>query len=470
LELIEIGETMSYYLVRIGAGSKYVEEAYKNDFIAVGWDEVPDLKKLGTLEAIKKALTRTSYGYSDSQIAAQSGQLYRFGMEMKNGDVVLSPKGKGEYLVGIVGDYYFEDNPQGTCDYKHRRKMEWQKEKIILKEDMSTNLAYAVGAILTIFSLDKYAKEFDALIAGEVFTPAEKPQRIRDMVLAGLLELDGEEFEHFIKHLLDILGFNATVTRYVKDKGIDVIGILNAEGLAEIKLQVQAKRYDRGSVGERAIRELKGSLSLDEHGCIITTSFFNEDAVEEASKAGHKTIKLIDGEDLAAIILKHYDEIDDGYKKRFGIKRKKDFNIEEQFEIAYEIPEDIKEMEAKEKILKPKWDTVVCAAKEDGFKRAFLGQKAWWAVRLSPKTLSFIKYIAIYQVAPISQITYYGKVSRIEPFESAGKYKLYLDGEPIKLAKPVVLGQNHHLKPQGPKYTSLEKILKAKTLDDIFNK
>ncbi|MFA6306782.1 MAG: restriction endonuclease [Patescibacteria group bacterium] len=458
---------MSYYLVRIGEGSKYVEEGYKNNFIAVGWNEVSDLTKLGNLDAIKKALTKTSYEYSDSQISAQSGQLHRFGLEMKSGDTILSPKGKGEYLVGVAGDYYFEENPIGTCQYKHRRKMVWQKT--VLKEDMSTNLAYALGATLTIFSLDRYAKELDALIAGEIYTPADKPQRIRDLILDGLYDLDGREFEEFIKHILEIIGFTAETTQYVGDSGIDVNGILDAEGLANVVLRIQVKRV-RGSISNQQILALRGTLKQEEHGCFITLSSFTSSATEEAQASGKVPIKLIDGEDLAAIILKHYDEVDDEYRGRFGIKRKKDFNIEEQFEPAIIVHEDIKEKELGDRDYKPKWDTLVCAAKEDGFRRAFLEQKAWWAVRLNPKTLSSIKYIAIYQVAPISQITYYGKVDRIEQFENTGKYKLYLEGNPVKLSHGIGLGKNRHLKPQGPKYTKLENILKAKTLDDLFVK
>jgi hypothetical protein len=145
---------------------------------------------------------------------------------------------------------------------------------------------------------------------------------------------------------------------------------------------------------------------------------------------------------------------------------KKDYNIEEQFEISGQAEElgetsidDVEKMDI---------DTLVCSAKEDGFNRAFMKKKAWWAVRLRAKMIPHIKYIAIYQVAPISKITYYGKVDHFEPYEDSGKYILYLEGKPIKLEQPVGLGNNPHLKPQGHKYTKLEKIKSAKTLDDIF--
>ncbi|MGD0596847.1 MAG: restriction endonuclease [Sedimentisphaerales bacterium] len=456
---------MPYYLVRIGEGSKYIEEGRSGKFIAIGWNEVPNLSKLGSLEEIKKALSKTSYQYTPAQIAIQSGQLFRFGLEMQNGDTVISPMGSGEYVVGIVGDYYFEDNPKGGCPYKHRRKVDWQNETIY-KEDMSTNLSYALGATLTVFSLEKYANELRSLLAGESYTPADKPQRIRDLILNGLLELGGKEFEEFVQHLLEIIGFTSETTQYVADKNIDVNGTLNAEGLADITLRIQVKRL-RSSISNKEILALRGALRQEEHGCYITLSTFTKSAIEEAQADGKIPIKLVDGEDLAGLVLRHYDDIDDKYKSLFGIRKRKDFNIEDQFEPILSEKDSIAELQ--ENIQKQvEWDTLVCSAKEDGFKSAFLEQRSWWAVRLNPRTIPFIKYIAIYQIAPVSKITYYGKVEKIEPYLNTGKYKLYLQGAPVKLERPVGLGNNPHLKPQGPKYTKLTVIKTAKTLDDVW--
>ena len=455
---------MSYYLIRIGEGSKYTDIGRKNGFVAIGWNEVPDLNTVKSLESLKKILI-DKYKYSDAQIGNQAGQINRFANEMSNGDTVISPLGKGEYLVGRLGEYYFESRSKDDCPYKHRRKVEWRKDTV-LKEDMSTNLSYAVGGTLTIFSLDKYADELNALISGKTYTPAEKPQRIRDVVLAGLMELDGKEFEEFIKHVLEIIGFSAETTQYVGDKGIDVNGILDAEGLADITLRVQVKRI-RSSIGNKEILALRGALSQGEHGCLITLSSFTSQAQEEAQASGKVPIKLIDGEDLSALILKHFDDIDDLYKRRFGIKRKKDFNIEDQFE-PVDSQDTTKADDTLKEIESPDWDTLVCSAKEDGFNYAFLDQKSWWAVAINQKKMPHIKYIAMYQVAPVSAITYYGEVDRIEPYEDTGKYKLYLKGDPIKLKKPVKLGEDIYQKPQGPKYAELSKILKAETLDDIW--
>ncbi|MCB9772259.1 MAG: restriction endonuclease [Candidatus Omnitrophica bacterium] len=466
---------MSFYLIRVGEGSKYIDEARKEGFVAIGWEEVDDLSKFKNVGQIKKALQETSYNYTPTQLAINAGQVYRFGLEIQPGDIILSPLGKGEYIAGEAGDYYFQKTSRVGCPYPHRRKVKWMN-KVLLKEDMSTSLGYSLGGLLTVFSLDKYSDEINALIQGDKYTPAEKPQRVRDVILEGLLEMDGREFEQFIRHVLEVVGFSSETTQYVSDKGIDVNGVLDAEGLADITLRVQVKRV-RSSIGNKDILALRGALGQGEHGCFITTSGFTSQAIEEAEAKGKLHIKLIDGNDLSTLILRHFDELSDEYKSRFNIRRKKDFNIEEQFEIPGAgdriLDLDLASLPSgKKKIAKPDWDTLVCAAKEDGFKIAFLEQKAWWAVRLNPNTIPFIKYLAMYQVAPVSQITYYGEVDRIEPYEGKewgeNKYKLYLKGDPIKLKTPVGLGARPHLKPQGPKYASLDKILKARSLDDVW--
>jgi hypothetical protein len=60
-------------------------------------------------------------------------------------------------------------------------------------------------------------------------------------------------------------------------------------------------------------------------------------------------------------------------------------------------------------------DTVVVPAREEGFKQVFLGENRWYEIRLHGTMRPQIKYIAAYQVAPISAITHIAPVQSIEP-------------------------------------------------------
>ncbi len=61
-------------------------------------------------------------------------------------------------------------------------------------------------------------------------------------------------------------------------------------------------------------------------------------------------------------------------------------------------------------------DTVVIPAREEGFQKVFLNEDRWFAIRIHSNMQPKVKYIAVYQVAPQSAITYVAPVSSIEPW------------------------------------------------------
>ena len=135
---------------------------------------------------------------------------------------------------------------------------------------------------------------------------------------------------------------------------------------------------------------------------------------------------------------------------------------------AYHFNELLKELdEAKSTKVKEvrDIDTMVAPARAEGHKEAFLKEKAWWAVRMSSSVIPRLKYLAMYEVKPVSAIRWVGKIQTIKPYEDTGKYKIYLS-EIFKI-KPIKMGDSK-LAPQSPRYTKFELLEKAKTLVDIF--
>jgi len=110
-------------------------------------------------------------------------------------------------------------------------------------------------------------------------------------------------------------------------------------------------------------------------------------------------------------------------------------------------------------------DTIVCPAKEDGFKATFLGEKQWYSIRISSSVIPRLKYLAIYEVSPVSAIRWAGKVLKVELFENGPKYRVYLSEifkvGPIEKDSPKFV-------PQGSRYTKFDLLSKAKKLSDIF--
>lgn len=112
-------------------------------------------------------------------------------------------------------------------------------------------------------------------------------------------------------------------------------------------------------------------------------------------------------------------------------------------------------------------DTIVVPANEDGFIEVFLNHDCWYAIRISGGKLNDIKYIAAYQTAPISAITYYAAVDSIEAYGDGTKYKLNFKGKAIKINPISFVGAKSGTM-QGPRYTNLDKLLKAKKWQDVF--
>lgn len=113
-------------------------------------------------------------------------------------------------------------------------------------------------------------------------------------------------------------------------------------------------------------------------------------------------------------------------------------------------------------------DTIVVPAKEDGFQEVFLGENRWYAIRIHASMIPKIRYIAVYQVAPVSAITYLADVASIEPWKDTEKYCVNFK-EPARKIGPIPLVSGGRVTaPQNIRYTSLDRLQKARSLDDLF--
>ena len=110
---------------------------------------------------------------------------------------------------------------------------------------------------------------------------------------------------------------------------------------------------------------------------------------------------------------------------------------------------------------------VVVPAQEEGFKRVFIDEHRWRAIRIAGGKLQQIRYIAAYQTKPISAITHFAPISNIEPYGEDGKYQLIFSSAPVEIG-PIPFGDAPQGLMQGPRYTTLEKLRKAKVLTDLF--
>lgn len=126
----------------------------------------------------------------------------------------------------------------------------------------------------------------------------------RKKLLEKVKTITPADFEKLITTLLSLMGFSSTErTPISSDHGVDVRGILEVHESINIRLAVQAKRWEQ-SVQAPVVRELRGSLRTDERGLIVTTSTFSDGAKKEASRTdAHAPIDLINGKQLVDLLV-----------------------------------------------------------------------------------------------------------------------------------------------------------------------
>jgi len=122
----------------------------------------------------------------------------------------------------------------------------------------------------------------------------------------------------------------------------------------------------------------------------------------------------------------------------------------------------------EESITQDDIDTIVVPAREEGLQDTFLNENRWYAIRIHGTMRPQIKYIAAYQVAPHSAITYIAPVSSIEPWGDTNKFIVNF-AEPARKIGPIPLAKKGRVKaPQNIRYTNYERLLHAQSLDDIW--
>ena len=98
----------------------------------------------------------------------------------------------------------------------------------------------------------------------------------------------------------------------------------------------------------------------------------------------------------------------------------------------------------------------------------FLGEDRWYAIRIHGTMRPQIKYITLYQVAPVSAITHVAPVKSIEPWKETGKYVVNF-AAPAQEIGPIPLVKNGRVKAlQNLRYSTRTRLDTAKTLDDIW--
>lgn len=117
------------------------------------------------------------------------------------------------------------------------------------------------------------------------------------------------------------------------------------------------------------------------------------------------------------------------------------------------------------------FDTIVVPAKPINYKKIFKDKNCWHGVRIAEWRKEKIMHLAIYQTAPVSKVTHYIHIDKIQPWDKDDKKcELIFKGDCHALKSGIELtSKNKKFIIRNSRYTTIEKINKATCLEELFD-
>ncbi|ANE03100.1 restriction endonuclease [Corynebacterium crudilactis] len=317
-------------------------ELISEGFISIGWDDVSSLASIpNDREAIKRILSVADPESKPRSISSQAGVIYRFAHVIAAQDIVVAPdKSTSTINIGVVtGDYYYDAS---ASSHKHRRPVQWRKINVP-RAVFSQAALYTLGSMLTLFQINRNTDEFLTVLnsttddADEIAetidilrAPLEnndpedeqEPEQprattimryTRDFILEVLSSrISPREFEELSAALLRAIGYQARVTQYFQDGGIDVIAHKDPLGIEPPQIKVQCKQK-MSTIGSPEVNQLIGTLSNGELCLFFTLGGYSTAARSiERLQSG---LRLLTGEDIVDLIIDNYDNLSEHWKR-----------------------------------------------------------------------------------------------------------------------------------------------------------
>jgi restriction system protein len=319
----------------VHVGARPIEQGY----VAIGWSSMENLNQYPDRDALKTALAKNYPDRKPGSRPVDAGVLFRFSREMKADDIVVYPS-KHDRMVHIgrfTGAFeYIANDPD---DYPNRRNVEWLGH--FPRTKFSQSALNEIGAFITVFLIKSHPLEFlqsigqvegaDGVSDNVLFEETQDDEAATvevskqaevttgDFVIRQLMaKLSGYEFEEFVAHLLECMGYTARVTQRSGDGGVDVIAHRDKLGFEPPILKVQCKRKtDQTSRPE--VDQLLGTLGEGEYGLFITLGSFSRQSVD--LERNRPKLRLIDGETLVALLFEHYMHLSPRYRSIIPLKQ-----------------------------------------------------------------------------------------------------------------------------------------------------
>ena len=321
--------TKNGFILRIApSGGNRVPEALETDCLIIGWAKAEDLLNPQLDWKRFREIIRQQY-YPDDETLRRAGNagghMWRFIREMKVGDLVVVPYGSDFYVAKIKGEARYDRNKVGE-DSAYRRPVIWLNGKnsiprgiarSALQSRMKTQGTTANAGDL-VEEIEDCLEIAERMADGGICPSIQSDLR-RRLVEATLDEMRNGRIENYgFERLIETVlrGLGAVDTRIEDrryDKGIDIYATFRVAGAFQQVVGVQAKHYQQDPpVGADVVHQLTSGITEGSEpvtlGMVVTSGNFSPEA-EKAARSYEENagirIELVDGEQLAGLIVEH---------------------------------------------------------------------------------------------------------------------------------------------------------------------
>ena len=306
-------------MVRAGRGGVYIED-FEKGYVAIGWSQLGDLSQYASEDSLRQEYLDIFADQKPTARANAIAMILKFKDHIKAGDYLVSygPETR-EYLIGRdKGEYLYQ--PDTIGNYPNLRRVDWIGK--VSRDALTQKSRNSLGSTLTLFSISQpIIHEFLTALEGEPAredapvvndevaqlkdeTVAQSHELIKDKIAV----LSPDEMEELVACILRAMNYKAKVAPKGPDRGVDVVASPDGLGLTQPRIKAEVK-HRGGSTGAPAIRGFIGALREGDSGLFVSTGGFSREARYESERS-NIPLTLIDLDDLADLIVSHYESFD----------------------------------------------------------------------------------------------------------------------------------------------------------------
>ena len=324
-------------MVRAGRRGEQEQAAIEDNFVTIGWNELPDLIPIQEREALATLYREADPDAAPAKVAFEVGEVWSFGKRIEPKHLVVLPlKAQSAIAIGeVTGPYRYRTDLGDSI--RHIRPVTWLRTDIP-RISFEPDLLATFNCPPTVYQISRNNAEEriravlngqkDAgMIESEEGEASEtQVQDIEQAATDQLLDYIQSKFtKHKLADLVDAVlraeGYLTRVSPPGPDGGVDILAGAGPMGFGSPRLCVQVKSSP-DPVDVTVLRGLQGVLqNFQAHqGLLVCWAGFNTKVFQEARQSFF-TIRLWDSGDLLQAIVKNYDKFSSDLQAELPLKR-----------------------------------------------------------------------------------------------------------------------------------------------------